>query len=318
MADVNQKFDLISVKAKNLELPNGTITLKVSSKEVDPSLMARIMEPVWKYLNDYRKAAINPAIEKYDKQLEGMSDKKAAEALAKQVNAELAKLVGNLEKEAQNRIKASWDKIKKEDKKYTKWKLKIGANVTWGAIKIGKGVAALVASGGAKADEYVKIAKAIYGIAKEVQKALASETKVRGQLMTALEALSKAQKGGKEVGKSHIDAVEKVVKEYAVKLTATRQKASSMSKGLDKLLQLKDQGVAVTSKQEKTINDMLAQIIEFNTTEKLGRKFAAEALKKTKEAQGLLDLKTLVGYASNLKKAVDIAIKVFSTAAEIL
>ena len=318
MADVNQKFDLISVKAKNLELPNGTITLKVSSKDIDSSLMLRIMDPVWNYLNDYRKIAINPAIQKYDQQLEGIKDKKAADALAKQVNAELAKLVGNLEKEAQNRIKASWDKIKKEDKTYTKWKLKIGAKVTWGAIKIGKGVAALVASGGAKADEYGKIAKAVYGSAKEVQKALASESKVRGQLMTALEAMSKAQKGGKEVGKSHISKVETVVKEYAVKLTATRQKASSMTKGLDKLLELKDQGVAVTPKQEKKINDMIVQIIEFNTTEKLGRKFAAEALRKTQEAQGLLDLKTLAGYASKLKTAVDIAIKVFSTAAEIL
>lgn len=317
MADVTKKFELISVKAKNLELPKGTITLKVSSKDIDPSLMARIMEPVYKYLNDYRKMAIDPAIQKYDKQLAGMTDKKEADKLAKLVNDELKKLVGNLEKEAQNRIKASWEKIKKENKQYTKWKLKIAANVTWGVIKIGKGIAALIASSGAKADEYYKIAKSVYSIAKEVQKALATESKVRDQVMKALEKMADATKDGK-VGKSHITKVEDAVKEYKVKLTATRQKASSMAGSLEKLLSLKDQGVAVTSKQEKQINDMIVQIIEFNTTEKNGRKFAELALHKTKQTEGKMDLKTLKAQAEKVKKGIDIAIKVFKVAAEIL
>ena len=317
MADVNQKFDLITVSAKNLELPKGTITLKVSAKEVDASLMARIMEPVWSFLNDYRKIAINPAIQKYDKQLEGMSDKKEAEKLAKQVNEELKKLVGTLEKEAQNRVKASWEKIKKENKEFTKWKIKIVANVSWGVVKIGKGIAALIASAGAKADEYYKIAKSVYDIAKEVQKGIASEEKVRGQVMTAMEKLSKATKDGK-AGKSDIKKVEDAVKEYKVKLTATRQKASSMAGPLQKLLQLSDQGVEVTRKQEKQINDMIVQIIEFNTIEQTGRKFADEVLRKAKETTGTMDFGTVKAHAEKVKKAIDIAAKVFKTAAEIL
>ena len=317
MADVNQKFDLITVSAKNLELPKGTITLKVSSKEIDASLMARIMEPVWSYLNDYRKLAINPAIQKYDKQLEGMSDPKEVEKLTKLVNTELKKLVGSLDKEAQNRIKASWEKIKKENKDYAKWKLKIAANVAWGVVKIGKGIAALVSSAGAKVDEYYKVAKSVYDIAKEVQKALATEVKVRGQLMKACEKLSKATKGGK-AGKSDIKTVEDAVKEYNQKLTAARQKASSMSKPLQKLLQLKDQGATVTPKQEKQINDMITQIIDFNTTEQNGRKFSEYAAKMAADTKGKLDLKTLKGYAEKAKKGVEIAIKVFKVAGEIL
>lgn len=317
MAEVNQKLDLITVRAKNLELPKGNIALKVSAKEIDASLMARIMEPVWKYLNEYKKLAIDPSIEKYDKQLEGMTDKKAADALAKQVNAELSKLVKNLEKEAQNRIKASWEKIKKENKEYTKWKLKIAANVTFGVIKIGKGIAALISTAGAKVDEYFKIAKSIKSIADELKKALASEAKVRGQLMTALEKMSSATKDGK-VGKSHISNVENAVKEYDAKLTAARQKASSLSGPLQKLLELKDKGVPVTSKQEKQINDMIVKIIDFNETEQMGRQFSAAALSKTKEVDGKMDLKTLKGYADKLKTAVNGAIKVFGAVADIL
>ncbi len=317
MAEVNKTFQLITVKAKNLDLPDGKINLKVSGKEIDVSLLARIMEPVYAYLNDYSKMAINPAIQKYDKQLDGQSDKAEAEKLTKLVNDELKKLVGNLEKEAQNRIKASWEKIKKENKEYTKWKLKIGAKITWGVIKIGKSIAALVASAGAKADEYFKIAKSIYGIAKEVKKAIATETKLRGELMTALEKMAKATKDGK-VGKSHITKVEDTVKEYKVKLTAARQKASSMAGPLQKLLALQDDGVAVTKKQEKQINDMISQIIEFNTTEQNGRKFADFALKKAEESQGTLDLKTIKAHAEKVKKAIDIALKVFEVASDIL
>ncbi len=317
MADLTKKFDLITVNARNLDLPNGNINFKVSSKELDVSLLARIMEPVYEYLNDYRKMAINPSIQKYDKQIEGVTDKKAAEKLAQQVNDELKKLVGNLEKEAQARIARSWEKIKKENREFTKWKIKIVANVTWGAVKIGKGISALIASAGAKADEYYKIAKAVYDIAKEVQKGIATEEKVRGQVMTAVEKLSKATKDGK-AGKSDIKKVEDAVKEYKVKLTNTRQKASTMSGPLEKLLQLKDEGVEVTKKQEKQINDMIVQIIEFNTIEQNGRKFADEALKKAQDTKGTMDLKTLKGYAEKVKKGVEIAAKVFKTAAEIL
>ncbi len=317
MAEVTRTFQLITVKAKNLDLPDGKITLKVSGKEVDTSLLARIMEPVYAYLNDYSKIAINPAIQKYDKEFEGMSDKAEVEKKAKLVNAELKKLVGNLEKEAQNRIKSSWEKIKKENKEYTKWKLKIAANITWGVVKIGKSIAALVASSGAKLDEYYKVAKSVYSIAKEVKKAIATEAKVREDLMKALEKMAKATQDGK-VGKSHITKVEDTVKEYKVKLTAARQKASSMAKPLETLLQLQDDGVAVTKKQEKAINDMIVQIIEFNTTEKNGRKFAELALQKTKETQGKLDLKTVKAHAEKVKKAIDIALKVFEVASEIL
>lgn len=317
MAEVNTSFDLITVKAKNLDLPNGKITLKVSGKELDTSLLARIMEPVYSYLNDYRKLAIAPAIQAYDKQFEGMTDKAEVEKLAKRVNDELKKLVGNLETEAQNRIKASWDKIKKENKEYTKWKLKIAANISWGVVKIGKSIAALAASSGAKLDEYYKVAKSVYSIAKEVKKAIATEIKVREDLMKALEKMAKATKDGK-VGKSHITQVEDTVKEYKVKLTAARQKASSMAKPLEKLLQLQDDGVAVTKKQEAAINAMIGQIIEFNTTEKNGRKFADLALKKAQDAQGTLDLKTIKAHAEKVKKAIDIALKVFEVASDIL
>ncbi|OED49923.1 hypothetical protein AB838_04920 [Rhodobacteraceae bacterium (ex Bugula neritina AB1)] len=317
MAKVNKSFDLITVKAKNFELPDGKITLEVSGKEIDTSLLARIMEPVYAYLNDYRKVAIGPAIQKYDKQIEGMSDKAEVDKLIKLVNDELKKLVKNLEKEAQNRIAASWKKIQKENKEYTKWKLKIGAKITWGVIKIGKSIAALVASAGAKADEYYKIAKSVYGIAKEVKKAVAKEAKLREDVMKAVEKMAKATKDGK-VGKSHITKVEDTVKEYKVKLTAARQKASSMAKPLEQLLQLQDDGVALTKKQEKQINDMIVQIIEFNTTEKNGRAFADFALKKTKEAKGQLDLKTIKAHAEKVKKAIDIALKVFEVASDIL
>lgn len=317
MAEVNTSFDLITVKAKNLDLPNGKITLKVSGKELDTSLLARIMEPVYSYLNDYRKLAIAPAIQAYDEQFEGMTDKAEVEKLAKRVNDELKKLVGNLETEAQNRIKASWDKIKKENKEYTKWKLKIAANISWGVVKIGKSIAALAASSGAKLDEYYKVAKSVYSIAKEVKKAIATEIKVREDLMKALEKMAKATKDGK-VGKSHITQVEDTVKEYKVKLTAARQKASSMAKPLEKLLQLQDDGVAVTKKQEAAINAMIGQIIEFNTTEKNGRKFADLALKKAQDAQGTLDLKTIKAHAEKVKKAIDIALKVFEVASDIL
>jgi hypothetical protein len=317
MADSTMKVEIITAKPKNLELPKGFIMLKVSSKDIDVSLMDRITDPVRNYLNDYRKMAIDPAILQYDKQLEGMTDKKEADKLAKQVNEELKKLVGNLEKEAENRIKASWEKIKKENTQYTKWKLKIAAKVIWGTIKIAKGLAALVASAGAKADEYYKVAKSAYSIAKELQKAFASESKVREQVMKAVEKLSAATKDGK-AGKSHISKVEDAVKEYNQKLTATRQKASSLSGPLEKLLQLQDKGVPVTSKQETQINNMIVQIIEFNTTEDNGRKFAQAALTMANDTKGKLDLKTLKGYAEKTKKGIEMAIKIFKVASDIL
>lgn len=317
MVESTMKVDIISVKAKNLELPSAFIMLKVSAKEVDASLMERITDPVRNYLNDYRKLALNPAIEKYDKLLEGMTDKAAVEKLTKAVNAELKKLAENLEKEAASWIKASWEKIKKENKEYTKWKLKIGIKVTFGVIKIAKGVAALGLSAGAKADEYFKIAKAIYGVAKEIKKALASEAKVREQTMKAVEELASATKDGK-AGKKHIKKVEAGVKEYTQKLTAVRQKASSISGPLEKLLSLQDKGVPVTSKQKKQINDMIVQIIDFNETEVAGRAFAKSALLMAKDTKGKMDLATLKGYASKVNKAVKIAIKVFSVAADIL
>jgi len=317
MAEVNKTFDLITVKAKNLELPSGTILLKASSKNIDTSLLARIMEPVYKYLNDYKKIAIAPAIKKYDKELEGITDAKEAEKLAKAVNEELKKLVGNLEKEAERRIAQSWETIKKENKDYAKWALKITAKVTLGVVKIAKSIAALIASSGAKADEYFKIAKSVYGIAKEVKKAIATETKVREDLMKACEKLSAATKDGK-AGKSDIKKVKDTASEYEQKLTATRKKASSIAGDLDKLLDLQDQGVKVTPKQEKKINELITQIIDFNEVEQNGRKFAKYANQMADDTKGKMDLQTLKGHASKVKKGIDIAMKVFETAADIL
>ena len=316
MADINQTIKLIDVSAKHLELPNGTVTLKVSSKEIDPSTLARIMEPVFSYLNDYRKLAIRPSIEKYDKQLEGMTDAKAAKELAKNVNDELKKLVGNLEKEAQRQIDTSWSKIKKENKAYTKFKLKIGAKVTWGVVKIGKSISALVATSGAKADEYVKIAKSVIGIAKELKTAFASEEKVREQVRSALEDLAKNKKAGK-VGKSHIKKVEDSVKLYGNKLTPIRKKAEDMAKKLNKLLELGDK-VDITAKQRGQIDKMINQVIDFNKTEQDGRAFMKAALKVAADVEGKIDLSTVKGYASKLKTAFDAAKKVIEVAADIL
>lgn len=317
MAESSMKVDIVSVKPRHLEMPNGSILLKVSSKEVDPSTMERITDPVRNYLNDYRKLSIDPAILKYDAQLDGMTDKKASEKLIKQVNDELKKLVGNLEKEATNRVKAQWDKIKKENKEYAKWKIKIAAKVTWSAVKIGKGIAALIASSGAKLDEYYKVAKSAVDIAKELQKALATEEKVRGNLMTAVEKLSKETKAGK-AGESHIKKVKETASEYEKKLTATRKKAESLSAPLQKLIKLKDQGAEVTKKQEKQVNDMIAQIIEFNTVYDNGLKFAKYAVQMADDTKGKLDFKTLKGHAEKVKKGVEVAIKVFKIASQIL
>lgn len=317
MADVNEKFNLITIKAKNLELPDGQINIKVSSKEVDVSLLGRIMEPVWKYLNDYKKIAIEPAIKKYDTQLGKTTDPEEAEKIAKQVNEELKKLIGNLEKEAENRVKASWEKIKKENKEFAKWSIKITAKVTYGVVKIGKGIAALVASAGAKADEYYKVAKSAVDIAKELKKAFASEAKVREDLMKAVEKLSKATKGG-VAGKSEISKVKDTAKEYEQKLTFTRKKASHLAGNLNKLLELQDKGAPTTPKQEKKVNEMITQIIDFNETEKAGRKFAKEAVRLADDTKGKMDLTTLKSHATKVKKGVEIAIKVFEKAAEIL
>jgi len=311
------KVDIVSVKPRHLEMPKGSILLKVSSKDVDINTMERITEPVRTYLNDYRKLAIDPAILKYDAQLDGMTDKKAADKLIKQVNDELKKLVGNLEKEAIARLKSQWDKIKKENKEYAKWKIKIAANVTWGVVKIGKGIAALIASSGAKLDEYYKVAKSAYDIAKEIQKALATEVKVRGDLMKAVEKLSKETEAGK-AGKSHIKKIHDTASEYEKKLTATRKKAESMSGPLQKLLQLQDQGATVSKKQEKQVNDMIVQIIDFNTTYDNGLKFAKYATQMADDTKGKMDLKTLKGHAEKVKKGVEIALKVFKVASEIL
>ncbi len=311
------KVDIVSVKPRHLEMPKGSILLKVSSKDVDINTMERITEPVRTYLNDYRKLAIDPAILKYDAQLDGMTDKKAADKLIKQVNDELKKLVGNLEKEAIARLKSQWDKIKKENKEYAKWKIKIAANVTWGVVKIGKGIAALIASSGAKLDEYYKVAKSAYDIAKEIQKALATEVKVRGDLMKAVEKLSKETEAGK-AGKSHIKKIHDTASEYEKKLTATRKKAESMGGPLQKLLQLQDQGATVSKKQEKQVNDMIVQIIDFNTTYDNGLKFAKYATQMADDTKGKMDLKTLKGHAEKVKKGVEIALKVFKVASEIL
>lgn len=317
MAESSMQVDIVSVKPKHLEMPKSFITLKVSSKEVDPSTMDRITDPVRNYLNDYRKMAIDPAIVKYDAQLDGMTDKKEADKLIKLVNAELKKLVGNLEKEAVARIKSQWDKLKKENKEYAKWKIKIGAKVVWGVVKIGKGIAALIASSGAKLDEYYKVAKSAVDIAKEIKKALATEAKVREGLMTAVEKLSKATNDGK-AGKSHIKKVKEVASEYEKKLTATRKKAESLAGPLQKLLQLNDQGAEVSRKQEKQINDMIVQIIDFNTTYDNGLKFAKTAVRMADDTKGKMDLKTLKGHADKVKKAFGIALKVFEAAKEIL
>ncbi len=317
MAESSMNVDIISVKPKHLEVPKNSIVLKVSSKEVDLSTMERITDPVRNYLTDYRKLAIDPAVLKYDAQLDGMSDKKAADKLIKQVNGELKKLVANLEKEAIARIKAQWDKLKKENKEFAKWKIKIAAKVTWGVVKVGKGIAALIASSGAKLDEYYKVAKSAYDIAKEIQKALATEVKVRADLMKAVEKLSKETEAGK-AGKSHIKKVKDTASEYDKKLTATRKKAESMSGPLQKLLKLQDQGAAVTKKQEKQINDMISQIIDFNTTYENGLKFSAQAVKMADDTKGKLDLKTVKGYADKVKKGVDVAMKIFKVAGDIL
>ena len=317
MADSTMSVDIVSVKPKNLEMPKSSIMIKVSSKEVDVATMERITEPVRTYLNDYRKMAIDPAIQKYDAQIDGMKDKKEADKLIKLVNDELKKLVGNLEKEATARTKSAWEKIKKENKAYAKWQIKIVAKVTWGVVKIGKSIAALISSSGAKLDEYYKIAKSVHGIAKEVQKALATEEKVRGDLMKAVEALSKATKGGK-AGKSDIKKVEDAASEYDKKVTATRKKAESMSGPLQKLLQLKDQGVDVTKKQEKQINDMLTKIVDYNTTYTAGLQMSKSAKQMAADTQGKIDLKTVKGWADKAKKGADALMTVLKVAGEIL
>lgn len=316
MADSTMKVDIVSVKPKHLEMPKSSITIKVSSKEVDVSTMERITEPVRTYLNDYRKV-IDMQIKDYDGKLDGMTDKKEADKLIKQVNDELKKLVGNLEKEAQARTKAGWEKLKKENKAYAKWKIKIGANIVWGTVKIGKGIAALIASAGAKLDEYYKVAKSVYDIAKELQKALATEQKVRGDLMKAVEKLSKEKQNG-SAGKSTIKKVEDVASEYEKKLTATRKKAESMAGPLQKLLQLQDQGAEITKKQEKQVNDMIVQIIDFNETYDAGLLMAKTAKQMAADTKGKIDFKTVKGYAEKVKKGVEVTLKVLKVAGEIL
>lgn len=314
---VEKKFDLITVKAKYLELPSGVIHLSVSSGDIDPSTLETIMLPVYNYLNDYRKMAITPAIEKYDKKLGEMRDAKKASELENLVNKELKTLVGNLQKEAERRIQAGWDKLKKENRAYTKFKIKIGFKITMGIIKIGKGIASLISTAGAKADEYYKIAKSVVDIAKQIKKALDTEETAREQLKKALEDLARAKKGNK-VGESHIKEVKNSIAFYNNKLTPIRQDAQKLAGNLQKLLDLGDQGVEITKKQEKQINEMIEQIIKFNENEKTGRAFAKGAQKIIENVEGTIDLKTLLGYAGKLKTAYGIAKKVFSLAADIL
>ncbi|MFZ7112293.1 MAG: hypothetical protein ACOWYE_11465 [Desulfatiglandales bacterium] len=314
---IEKKFDLITVKAKNFELPGGVIHLSVSSGDIDPSTLETIMLPVYSYLNDYRKTAITPAIEKYDKKLGVMRDAKKAAELESLVNKELRNLVGNLQKEADRRIQAGWDKLKKENRAYTTFKIKIGVKITVGIVKIGKGIAALISSAGARADEYFRIAKSVVGIAKEIKKGLDTEEKAREQLKKSLEGLARAKKGDK-VGESHIKEVKNAITFYNIKLTPIRQDAQKLAGSLQKLLELGDRGAEITKKQEKQINEMIEQAIKFNENEKIGRSFAKGAEKIIENVEGTLDLKTVTGYEAKLKKAYGIARKVFSAAAEIL
>ncbi|MEM1382377.1 MAG: hypothetical protein AAF713_11160 [Pseudomonadota bacterium] len=324
MADLKQNFQLITAKPKNIEVPKGAIELSISVKELNVSDLERVMMPVWSYLNDYRKLAIDPAIVEYDKKVGDMTNEQEAKKLEALVNNELKKLVDNLQKQAEKMANDNWNKLKKANQAYTKYKVKIGAKITWGVIKIGKSIAALVASSGAKADEYFKIAKSCIDIAKQVKTALLTEADVREQVRKALEDMSKAKKDGK-VGKSHVAKVKDTVKLYQQKLTGVRKKAGNLSKDLVALLDLQKKGVDVSAKQAKQIDAMIAEIQKFNTLEKDGASFAKAAIAAADAVESEVDLKTVLkaaksayDYGSKLKKAVDVSIKVFDVAAQIL
>ncbi|MEM9049332.1 MAG: hypothetical protein AAGC92_11500 [Pseudomonadota bacterium] len=303
MADATMKIDLTGFQTKHLELPNGNIEISLGHKAINANDAARLVAPVYKYLNDMKKNHIAPVISRFDANVGAAETAEEAAKLEKQVNALLTSAIDGLKKEATKRLTAAWETKKKENKALLKFKVKIGAKVTWGVVKIGRSIAKLVATKGTKADEYVKIFKACVAIAKELKKALKSETSARADLVAALSGMEAATTNN-IVGSSHVKTVKTAVALYVQKLTGVRQKANKLADNLTKLLDLQDGGATVSTKQAKKVQDLLDRIIEYNLIEATGRDFAKSALEAAKSVDSRVDLPTIISW---LKKARDFA-----------
>lgn len=272
---------LIDVTPKNIKLPTeGTIKLNISGKEgkeeLNPSDLDRVLKSTLDYLKDYKQIAIEPSIKAYDEEIGELRETSEAQAKSLEVkfNKELEKLIANLQNEADRRVNEKWEMMQKENEAFRKFKIMGGVKIIWCTIKIGKGIAGLVASAGTKADEYFKIANSCRKIAKQVKTLLATEEKVREDVNKIIEKMAKAKDP-----KKHVSELNSQIEVYKCKLTSLRQEAGKLSKELSKLLDKQDMGAEVTQEERTQIKAMIEEIIKLNKLEENGKQFREFSLK---------------------------------------
>jgi ABC-type transporter Mla subunit MlaD len=297
------KYSLLSLTTERLGKIDGEIVIEI--KHENAKILAEIYEglnTIKLKANDTIKTKImhwDTMVASYAKTVATQEQMRVIKSLKRKVKDELDAYVAEATKEAQEHVlKVIQDNknLSKDVKKQTAITVgKVSFKITKVLMSVGK----LVASAGAKADEYVKILKNLKGIYDEIVKATRSEEKVRADL---IKALSKLEGDAAAVSSTLVDAARAAAKDYENKLKSLNVQITNMAQEVGDLVD--HAGDAVK------LDNLLKSIDELNEIEDEGEKFLNAAYDQIRLTKGKFDLKSALALGGKLAKALQVVLKV--------
>ena len=307
LAQLTTTYDLITwdTKTQIIEEPDGKV--KITLK-----LPKGVKEKHYQVV--YEKGAL-PVLQKYRKDLKksmmAIDDKLESDSLTEKEAKKLLKYARSVYKEAvkgaiadaEKGMQKEWNKIKKSNSAYSKFKLKVGLRITKGVVGLVKSIAALVGSGGTALPEYYSAVKSCISIVKEVRKAAMSEAKAKKKLEKALANLLKNKSGKKN--KKAVKRVKKALSLYDAKVGKTKKKAFSLTEKIHKSMDQvqKDKGDKEKKKKfERALDQMIKKTIALNESAESGRELVQKAggqVSKPDRLKATLDRLKDVGEIAN-------------------
>jgi hypothetical protein len=311
-------YDLVTYQPANLSVGSSTIKLTVGCDDLDSNHLERFLVDggVYKELQFLRERS-NADVESWDTAVGKMKDPDEINKFVDQCGKMLKGKVAGVEKYINGIIDAAWQKEKKANTEYLKYRLVATVTVGAAIFSLGKALAALVVSAGTAIPAYISAVKAIKTIAAETKKAFESAEAARDDVQTALEKMADDTSKAKSV----ISAAESALKVYDQKLTTARKSTDELAAKLDAALEASEQDkLSDTAAREADIDKMIKKIIELNEARAEGEGYAdkARSLIKAAKADSKYDLKTLSGYASKAKAALGVAKEIVTLAGQLL
>lgn len=247
--------------------------------------------------------------------------KKYLEKFTKNSQKRIAKMEASLQKCVGDFIQSYQDRAEEQEIGIFVSTWKYVVRTTWSARKIAVGAAevfALGASGAGTAAGILKIVdliRDIIALRSEISDSFKPEIVIRKELLGQLKKI-KALRNNRELKKSHVDTVEKTLKQYDFRLKTMEDFTRDLAKKVDVLMKtapkLIQDNPAKMQKVEKAVDKVLKDITKLTKALKKGAKIRKNAAiqlgmaKKAAKKDGFFTITNLVGIYDSVKDLPDL------------